>query len=66
MCHGLNLPVIAVFGRAFIVTTCWDLSLFISCLWDSSESNPIDLWMNQPYSISITLPPLATILFALT
>ena len=28
MGHGLNLPVVTVFCRKFIVTACWDLSLF--------------------------------------
>ena len=40
--HGLNLPVITVFGRTSIVSTRWDLSFFIPHLCDSSESDPID------------------------
>ena len=37
MRHGLNLPVFTVFCCKFIVTDCWDLSLFIVSLWDSSD-----------------------------
>ena len=36
MGHGLNLFVVKGFADTSIVTTCWDLSLSIASLWDSS------------------------------
>ena len=42
MSHGLNLLIITVFGRTYIVTIRWDLSLFLYFKWDSSDSDPFD------------------------
>ena len=51
MSQGLNPLVFTVFVCTSIVSTCWDLSLFLFIKWDSSEPDSIDFLAKAQASI---------------